>query len=151
MQPAHRREFARPALPVLVVISLGGMLGALGVTGSRRLVRPFLGVGVLGAYTTFSTYVIDAQQAVDAGAARLALGLPGRHPGRCGGGGVDRLHRDRRGLPPAFPRGSASRLLGLLAGLPATEPMMVAVGVRFCGALTTCSTFGYETLRLVQG
>jgi CrcB protein len=29
----------------------------------RRLVRPFLGVGVLGGYTTFATSVVDAQQA----------------------------------------------------------------------------------------
>ena len=29
----------------------------------RHLVRPFLGVGVLGGYTTFSTSVVDAQQA----------------------------------------------------------------------------------------
>ncbi|PZV96455.1 CrcB protein [Micromonospora phaseoli] len=38
-----------------------------------RLVRPFLGVGVLGGYTTFSTYAIEVQQAVAAGAARTAL------------------------------------------------------------------------------
>ncbi|MFV2103897.1 fluoride efflux transporter CrcB [Micromonospora sp. LOL_024] len=38
-----------------------------------RLVRPFLGVGVLGGYTTFSTYVVEVQQAVAAGAARTAL------------------------------------------------------------------------------
>jgi CrcB protein len=29
----------------------------------RRLVRPFLGVGVLGGYTTFSTSIVDVQQA----------------------------------------------------------------------------------------
>jgi fluoride exporter len=39
----------------------------------RRLLRPFLGVGVLGGYTTFSTYVVDIQQAVAAGAAGTAL------------------------------------------------------------------------------
>jgi CrcB protein len=39
----------------------------------RRLLRPFLGVGVLGGFTTFSTYVVDVQQAVAAGAARTAL------------------------------------------------------------------------------
>ncbi|WP_341718727.1 fluoride efflux transporter CrcB [Micromonospora sp. FIMYZ51] len=38
-----------------------------------RLVRPFLGVGVLGGYTTFSTYAVEVQQAVAAGAARTAL------------------------------------------------------------------------------
>ncbi|MFF5213656.1 fluoride efflux transporter CrcB [Micromonospora sp. NPDC000442] len=40
---------------------------------AHRLVRPFLGVGVLGGYTTFSTYAVEAQQAVAAGAARTGL------------------------------------------------------------------------------
>jgi CrcB protein len=39
----------------------------------HRLLRPFLGVGVLGGYTTFSTSVVDVQQAVTAGAARVGL------------------------------------------------------------------------------
>jgi CrcB protein len=39
----------------------------------RRLLRPFLGVGVLGGYTTFSTYVVDIQRLVNAGAAGTAL------------------------------------------------------------------------------
>ena len=39
----------------------------------RRLLRPFLGVGVLGGYTTFSAYAIDIQQAVTAGAVPTAL------------------------------------------------------------------------------
>jgi CrcB protein len=39
----------------------------------HRLVRPFLGVGVLGGFTTFSTYIVDIQQAVTAGAPRTAL------------------------------------------------------------------------------
>ena len=40
---------------------------------NRRLLRPFLGTGVLGGYTTFSTYIIDIQQLLAAGAARIAL------------------------------------------------------------------------------
>jgi CrcB protein len=43
------------------------------VWSAHRLLRPFLGVGVLGGYTTFSTYVLDVQQLVMAGAARTAL------------------------------------------------------------------------------
>jgi len=39
----------------------------------RRLLRPFLGVGVLGGFTTFSTYVVDIQQTVAASAAGTAL------------------------------------------------------------------------------
>src|SRR5215467_4966529 len=31
----------------------------------HRLVRPFLGVGVLGGYTTFSTYAVDIQRLID--------------------------------------------------------------------------------------
>lgn len=40
---------------------------------TRRLLRPFVGTGVLGGYTTFSTYIIDIQQLLAAGAARTAL------------------------------------------------------------------------------
>jgi fluoride exporter len=43
------------------------------VWAAHRLLRPFLGVGVLGGYTTFSTYAVDVQQLVDAGAARTGL------------------------------------------------------------------------------
>ncbi|MGN9781504.1 fluoride efflux transporter FluC [Nonomuraea sp. ZG12] len=39
----------------------------------RRLLRPFLGVGVLGGYTTFSTYVVDIHLAMAAGRAGTAL------------------------------------------------------------------------------
>lgn len=37
------------------------------------LVRPFLAVGVLGGFTTFSTYIVDIQRSLDAGAAASAL------------------------------------------------------------------------------
>ncbi|GAA4992690.1 fluoride efflux transporter CrcB [Yinghuangia aomiensis] len=40
----------------------------------HRLVRPFLGTGVLGGFTTFSTYVVDVQRLVDHHQARQALG-----------------------------------------------------------------------------
>ncbi|ASW56873.1 CrcB family protein [Plantactinospora sp. KBS50] len=40
---------------------------------AHRLVRPFLGVGVMGGYTTFSTYAVEIQQAVAAGHPRMAL------------------------------------------------------------------------------
>jgi CrcB protein len=43
------------------------------VWSAHRLLRPFLGVGVLGGYTTFSTYIVDVQQLVAAGAARTGL------------------------------------------------------------------------------
>lgn len=39
----------------------------------HRLVRPFFGTGVLGGFTTFSTYAVDIQRLADHGRASLAL------------------------------------------------------------------------------
>jgi CrcB protein len=54
------------------------LIGVLMVLISERwtghwLLRPFLGVGVLGGFTTFSTAIVDVQQLVDEGAAGLGL------------------------------------------------------------------------------
>jgi len=61
-------------------INIGGclLIGVLMVLitevwGGQRLIRPFLGVGVLGGFTTFSTYIVDIQRLVDGGAAAMAL------------------------------------------------------------------------------
>ncbi len=43
------------------------------VWAAHRLVRPFFGTGVLGGFTTFSTYAVDIQRLVDDG--RAATGL----------------------------------------------------------------------------
>ncbi|MFB9465249.1 fluoride efflux transporter CrcB [Streptomyces cinereospinus] len=40
---------------------------------AHRLVRPFFGTGVLGGFTTFSTYAVDVLRLVDAGHPRTAL------------------------------------------------------------------------------
>ncbi|MFJ9038132.1 fluoride efflux transporter FluC [Streptomyces sp. NPDC102406] len=40
----------------------------------HRLVRPFFGTGVLGGFTTFSTYAVDIGRLTDLGEARTALG-----------------------------------------------------------------------------
>lgn len=52
-----------------------GVLVALTLTvwEGRRHVRPFLGVGVLGGYTTFSTYALDGHELLDAGRPGVAL------------------------------------------------------------------------------
>ncbi|MEU0055788.1 CrcB family protein [Streptomyces sp. NPDC006334] len=39
----------------------------------HRLVRPFFGTGVLGGFTTFSTYAVDLQQLFHTGRTRTAL------------------------------------------------------------------------------
>ena len=57
--------------------SIGVLMVCIDQLGAHRLVRPCVGVGVLGGFTTFSTYVVEVQQAVAAGAARLALAYLG--------------------------------------------------------------------------
>jgi fluoride exporter len=43
----------------------------------HRLVRPFLGVGVLGGFTTFSTYVGESRALLAAGRAATGFGYLG--------------------------------------------------------------------------
>ncbi|GAA2639309.1 hypothetical protein GCM10010399_85870 [Dactylosporangium fulvum] len=47
------------------------------VVPGRRLLRPFLGVGVLGGYTTFSTYAVDIHRTAEAGSPWVALAYLG--------------------------------------------------------------------------
>jgi CrcB protein len=77
--------YAFPAAPTgfpwaTFVINVGGclLIGVLMVLvterfGNRPLVRPFFGVGVLGGFTTFSTYVVDIQRLAQSSAAGTAL------------------------------------------------------------------------------
>ncbi|MFI9629199.1 fluoride efflux transporter CrcB [Streptomyces sp. NPDC052042] len=43
------------------------------VWAAHRLVRPFFGTGVLGGFTTFSTYAVDIQRLVDGREVRTGL------------------------------------------------------------------------------
>ncbi|MFG2830025.1 fluoride efflux transporter FluC [Streptomyces sp. NPDC048434] len=43
------------------------------VRPAHRLVRPFLGTGILGGFTTFSTYAVDIQRLAGAGRPAAAL------------------------------------------------------------------------------
>jgi CrcB protein len=63
---------------------------------------------------------------------------------------VQRRHDSR------FPWGTlgvnvaGSLLLGFLVGLPASSSVLALAGTGFCGALTTFSTFSFETMRLLR-
>ncbi|MFD5068995.1 fluoride efflux transporter CrcB [Streptomyces sp. NPDC058369] len=110
--PAQRRELRRSHYGVLMVIALGGALGAVARFGASQawptatnsfpfttlavnaagclvigiflvavteifsahaLLRPFFGTGVLGGFTTFSTYCVDIERLVTGGRAGIAL------------------------------------------------------------------------------
>jgi CrcB protein len=77
-----------------------------------------------------------------------AVGAPARYL-------LDRAAQSRH--DSVFPWGTlvvnvlGSLLLGFLVALPAGTAVMAVAGTGLCGALTTYSTFSYETLRLLQG
>ncbi|WP_127130560.1 fluoride efflux transporter CrcB [Georgenia sp. SYP-B2076] len=60
---------------VLGCLLIGALMVVLTEVAGRphRLVRPFVGVGVLGGFTTFSTYAVDTLRMVDAGAPATAF------------------------------------------------------------------------------
>jgi fluoride exporter len=63
----------------LVINIVGcGLIGILmvlvtDVLTQQRLIRPFVGTGVLGGFTTFSTYAVDIEQLISGGHAGTAL------------------------------------------------------------------------------
>jgi CrcB protein len=71
-----------PTATFAINISGSLVLGALMVvltelTSAHRLLRPFLGVGVLGGWTTFSTAMVDVQQLLRADRPLVAVAYLG--------------------------------------------------------------------------
>jgi CrcB protein len=62
---------------VLGCLLMGALVAGLGrwPGGAHPLARPFLGTGVLGGFTTFSTYAVDADGLLSGPAPHFALGL----------------------------------------------------------------------------
>ena len=80
-------------------------------------------------------------------AAGALLGAPTRYL-------TDRWLQSTHGT--AFPWGTfvvnvvASFVLGLVLGGPAPDAVVAAVGIGFCGSLSTWSTLAHETVRLAE-
>nr|WP_184842956.1 fluoride efflux transporter CrcB [Kribbella solani] len=67
-----------PVNTLLINIAGCGLIGILmvvvtDVLTQQRFLRPFLGTGVLGGFTTFSTYAVDIQKLISGGYAGTAL------------------------------------------------------------------------------
>ena len=62
------------AVNVVGCALMGVLMAVSAARGTHRLVRPFLGTGVLGGFTTFSAYAVDVRQLVDAGRPGAGLG-----------------------------------------------------------------------------
>jgi fluoride exporter len=73
--PADGFPWATFAINVAGCLLIGVLMVLIvEVWAAHRLLRPFLGVGVLGGFTTFSTYTVQIQQLLEAGRTLLALG-----------------------------------------------------------------------------
>ena len=75
--PHGRGEFAVATLVtnVLGCLLIGVLMAVLTTTARpHHLARPFLGVGVLGGFTTFSTFVVDTLDAATTGRILASLG-----------------------------------------------------------------------------
>lgn len=74
--PHGSAEYAWSTFSINVsgALLLGVLMAAvLDVWSERRYARPFLGVGVLGGFTTFSTYLLDERGLVTGGRPDVAL------------------------------------------------------------------------------
>lgn len=72
--PASTFPWSTFTINVSGCLFIGAPMVLIGeVWSAHRLLRPFLGTGVLGGYTTFSTYTVDAHVLLGGGHARLGL------------------------------------------------------------------------------
>lgn len=55
---------------------MGVLMGVLTTRAHHPLARPFLGIGFLGGFTTFSTYIVDAQHTDPLPAAAYLVATP---------------------------------------------------------------------------
>lgn len=73
--PTADGSFPATTLGVNVVgcLAIGALMAVLAERAGHRLLRPFLGTGVLGGFTTFSTYCLDIANLTRAGRPVVAL------------------------------------------------------------------------------
>ncbi|MFD3704044.1 fluoride efflux transporter FluC [Nocardia sp. NPDC058658] len=76
--PAGGFPWSTLTVNVLGCFAIGVLMVAVTeLWAAPKLVRPFLGIGVLGGFTTFSTYSLEIRGLVDSGAAGTAMAYLG--------------------------------------------------------------------------
>lgn len=73
-RPAGGFDWTTLGINVAGCALIGVLMVAISeVWPAHRLAAPFWGVGVLGGFTTFSTYIVDVQKSITSGAPRTGL------------------------------------------------------------------------------
>ena len=126
------------------------------VREAHPLVRPFLGVGVLGGFTTFSTFAVDTEQLLVGGHLGVAARLPRGDGARFGRGrarsGSPWPARTRRGEPAGDRAlGRARRRGGRAAALPHRPRVQSAHGTSFPWGTVTVNVVASLVLGVVIG
>ncbi|MFD3591677.1 fluoride efflux transporter CrcB [Nocardia sp. NPDC058640] len=76
--PAGRFPWSTLTVNVLGCFAIGVLMVMITeVFEAPKLVRPFLGIGVLGGFTTFSTYSLEIRGLLDSGAIGTAISYLG--------------------------------------------------------------------------
>jgi CrcB protein len=75
LPPGHDGfPWATFTINVLGCLLMGALMVVLTeIVAAHRLARPFLGVGILGGFTTFSSFAVDAERLIDARRDAVAL------------------------------------------------------------------------------
>lgn len=72
--PAGTMPWSTIVINVVGSLLLGTLMALIDARGAHRLLRPFVGVGILGGFTTFSTFTVDVDVLVHAHRYGVAAG-----------------------------------------------------------------------------
>jgi CrcB protein len=72
--PAGTMPWSTVVINLVGSMLLGVLMAGIEARGAHRLLRPFVGVGILGGFTTFSTFGVDVDTLLHAHRPGVALG-----------------------------------------------------------------------------
>lgn len=72
--PVGTMPWSTVVINVVGSLLLGLLMAVIDARGAHRLLRPFVGVGILGGFTTFSTFAVDVDELLHAHRVGVAVG-----------------------------------------------------------------------------